>query len=161
MVSIHCFKGREKNILHSPGKALYLLTKRLKEHDVRAEYLFDDFMIHSGPFDSALLRDLSIWEYAGLVKNMSYPFETQPKRRVINTHGVKLTDDGKDYAIRYARQTIARELKSQKLMRELEDFISQSMDEDEAELIRQVNAEWVKEKEDRPKIVEKLFAPTE
>lgn len=138
-------------------KSLYLLERKMFEkYGEKPKYHFESFVIHTGLFDSELIRDLQIWEFLGLLKNLSFPYRKTPPEVTINSHDITLTDLGKDYARRYARRHFIDELGSQ-AFNEFKKSIAQYIQKEEQTLIQEANIEWSKESKDRHKLIEEFL----
>jgi hypothetical protein len=138
-------------------KALYRMQEYLHDnHQVEPVYDFDDFMIHTGVFDNQLLRDFQTWEFLGLLKNQSFPFDVTTPKRTINSHDLTLTDEGRDYARRYARKAIIEKLGA-KAFKDAERILLQYLNETESKLIDEANRGWAQKNAQREHLVEKFL----
>jgi hypothetical protein len=140
-------------------KVFYLAEKFLLEkHKIQPIYSFEAFMIHTGVFDNQLIKDLQIWEFLQLLKNMSFPYDPAFPKRTINSHNITLTASGEDYVKRFAEPTLSREL-GDELVRNFRDMIVHYLTMNENELILEANKEWAKGKEAREELVHKFLFP--
>ena len=105
-------------------------------------------MIHTGVFDNQLIRDLQIWEFLGLLKNLSFPYDETIPTRAINSHNINLTASGKDYAERIAEPTIAKKL-GKNALKELRIAVVRFVTENESALISEANEKWIHGRECR------------
>lgn len=124
-------------------KSLFLLQNYLcEELHQKPAYSFETFMIHTGVFDNQLIKDLQIWEFLGLLKNLSFPYDETIPTRAINSHNINLTASGKDYVKRIAEPTIAKKL-GKDALKELRIAAVRFVTEDETALINEANKRWI------------------
>jgi hypothetical protein len=123
-------------------KSLFLTENYLlEEHGQKPVYDFEAFMIHTGVFDNELIRDLQIWEFLGLLRNLSFPYDSAEPKRAINSHNIRLTTSGKDYVKRIAEPAIVEKF-GKDVVKELRKIIVRYATEDESKLVHDANEKW-------------------